>query len=146
LLPTDFRDILSIFNDERVEYLLIGGYAVAAHGNPRATKDIDIWVRCSPDNADRILRALVRFGAPTTDLTADDFQSPGTTVQIGVPPHRIDLVTEIDGVQFDEAVPNRISVEIAGLPVAVIGRSDLIRNKKTTGRPQDLADVDSLGS
>jgi hypothetical protein len=146
LLPTDFRDILSIFNDERVEYLLIGGYAVAAHGNPRATKDIDIWVRCSPDNADRILRALVRFGAPTTDLTADDFQSPGTTVQIGVPRHRIDLVTEIDGVQFDEAVPNRISVEIAGLPVAVIGRSDLIRNKKTTGRPQDLADVDSLGS
>lgn len=144
MLPTDFRDILSIFNDERVEYLLVGGYAVAAYGNPRATKDIDLWVGCSTENADRILQALARFGAPMTDLAADDFRTPGTTVQIGVAPHRIDIVTEIDGVQFSDAFPNRMTFEIDGIPVDVIGRADLIRNKKTTGRSQDLADLASL--
>lgn len=146
MLPTDFRDILFIFNEENVEYLLVGGYAVASHGNPRATKDIDLWVRCSVENADRILQALARFGAPMTDLSSDDFMTPGATVQIGVAPHRIDIVTEIDGVHFSDAYPNRMTVEIDGLPVVVIGRADLIRNKKSTGRPQDLADLDSLDS
>lgn len=141
LLNPDFRDMLSVLCDEQVEFLLVGAYALAAHGLPRATGDMDIWVRCSDENAQRIWRALQRFGAPLFGLTANDLQTLGLVFQIGVVPQRIDILTAIDGVLFDEAWPQRKTVEIEGLTIAVIGRTQLIQNKKVAGRPKDLADV-----
>lgn len=141
LLNPDFRDMLSVLCDEQVEFLLVGAYALAAHGLPRATGDMDIWIRCSDENAQRVWRALQRFGAPLFDLTANDLQTPGLVFQIGVVPQRIDILTAIDGVLFDEAWSQRKTVEIEGLIIAVIGRTQLIQNKKAAGRPKDLADV-----
>jgi hypothetical protein len=132
---------LSIFNEEGVEYLLIGAYALAAHGNPRATKDIDLWVDCTKSNAERISRALSRFGAPSSSFDRTDFEQPGMTVQIGVPPRRIDVVTQISGLTFDDARPGRVIVEVEGLSIPIIGRDELLRNKRAAARPQDLADV-----
>jgi hypothetical protein len=146
LLNPDFRDILSIFNEEGVEYLVIGAYALAAHGNPRATKDLDLWVRCSQRNSARIVGALRRFGAPLGDLTDQDFIEPGLTFQVGIAPRRIDVVTDIDGIVFEYAFPNRVTVEVDGIEVPVISRQDLLTNKKAARRPQDLADVAWLES
>ena len=103
MLNPDFAEMLRALSAEGVEYLLVGAYAMAAHGVPRATGDIDIWVRPSPENANRVLRALARFGAPLSDLTATDLQRDGTVFQLGVPPRRIDLLTSIDGVTFEDA-------------------------------------------
>lgn len=144
MLNPDFRDILSALSEEGVECLLVGAYAVAAHGLPRATGDIDIWVQPSPTNAERVWKALIRFGAPLTDLNVEDFTIPGRVVQIGVAPCRIDLLTTITAVAFDEAWRDRLVVDVDGLRVAVISRDHLIRNKKMTGRPQDKADVARL--
>jgi hypothetical protein len=144
LLNPDYRDILSAFSDERVEYILIGAYALAAHGLPRATGDLDLWVRPTPENAQRVWRALGRFGAPLRDLRPEDLHAAGVVFQIGVAPCRIDLLTAVDGVAFDEAWPRCEEVEIEGLKVPVISRDDLIRNKRASGRVQDLADVARL--
>jgi hypothetical protein len=141
LLNPDFRDILSVFLEEGVEFLVVGGYAVAAHGLPRATKDIDLWVGCSPANASRVITALKRFGAAVSEIREKDFLQPGITFQIGIPPRRIDIITEIEGVQFQDAYPNRISANLEGISVPVISRSDLLTNKRTLGRPQDLVDA-----
>ena len=124
--------MLSAFTDEGVEYLLVGAYALAAHGVPRATGDIDLWVRPSSANADRVWRALTRFGTPLDDLTRDDFVTPDRAVQIGVVPSRVDILTAIDGVGFDAAWPERTEVAVAGLTVPVIGRRHLIENKRST--------------
>jgi hypothetical protein len=140
----DFSDMLSALSAEGVEYLLIGAYAMAVHGVPRATGDIDIWVRPSPDNADRILRALARFGAPLGGLRAADLAGEGTVFQVGVAPNRVDVITAIDGVAFDAAWPRRVTSDIGGLTIPVIGREDLIRNKRSTGRSRDLADAEQL--
>ena len=140
----DFSDMLSALSDEGVEYLLIGAYAMAVHGVPRATGDIDVWVRPSPDNADRVLRALARFGAPLGSLRAVDLTGEGTVFQVGVAPNRVDVMTGIDGVSFDEAWPRRETCTIDGLTLAVIGRDDLIRNKRATGRARDRADAEQL--
>jgi hypothetical protein len=140
----DFSDMLSALSAEGVEYLLVGAYAMAVHGVPRATGDIDVWVRPSPDNADRVLRALVRFGAPLGDLRAADLAREGTVFQVGVAPNRVDVMTAIDGVTFDEAWRRRITSTIEGLTIPVISREDLIRNKRSTGRSQDQADADRL--
>lgn len=142
----DFRDILSTFSEEDVEYLLVGAYAVAVHGLPRATGDIDLWVRCSEENAARVWRALARFGAPLSGMTEDEFRRPGAAFEIGVAPRRIDILTSIDAVDFDGAWDNREEVEVEGIRVTVIGRQDLIKNKRAVGRPQDLADVARLES
>ncbi len=144
MLNPDFSDMLSALNVEEAEYLLVGGYALAAHGWPRATKDIDLWVRPSAENALRVLRALARFGAPLEGLEKQDLSRPGTVFQIGVPPRRIDILTKVDGVEFEEAWASRTVVDLAGLPVPVIGRAELIRNKRASGRPQDLLDVARL--
>jgi hypothetical protein len=144
MLNPDYNDILSAFNAEGVEYLVVGAYALAAHGLPRATGDIDVWVRPSPDNGARVWRALARFGAPMDELRPDDFAIPGTIFQIGVVPRRIDVITSIDGVEFDEAWPRRLVVNLAGVDLPVIGRADLIVNKRASGRPQDLVDLDRL--
>jgi hypothetical protein len=140
----DFNDMLSALSDEGVDYLIIGAYAMAVHGVPRATGDIDVWVRPSPDNADRVLRALARFGAPLGSLRAADLTGEGTVFQIGVAPNRVDVMTGIDGVRFDEAWPRRETRTIDGVTIAVIGRDDLIRNKRATGRPRDRADAEQL--
>ncbi len=140
----DFNDILSAFNAEGVEYLLVGAYAVAVHGLPRATGDIDLWVRPSADNAKLVWRALIAFGAPLEHLTLRDLETPNLIVQLGVPPRRIDLMTSIDGVDFESAWRDRLLTSVAGLKVPTIGRQHLLLNKSATGRPQDLADVARL--
>jgi hypothetical protein len=144
MLNPDFRDILSTFNAERVEYLVVGAYALAAHGLPRATGDIDLFVRPSTANADRVWAALARFGAPLDGITHDDLATPGTVFQIGIAPSRIDVINAIDGVTFDVAWSGRIDLRIEGIDLSVIGRAELLANKRASGRPQDLADVARL--
>jgi len=144
MLNEDYRDMLRALNDEGVRYLLVGAYALAAHGIPRATMDIDLWVQPASDNADATLRALERFGAPLQDLTRDDLLAPDTVFQIGVAPRRIELMTAASGLEFDEAFARSMVIEIDGLHVHVLSRHDLIRNKRSTGRTRDLADVEAL--
>ena len=147
LLNPDYRDILSIFCDERVEYLLVGAFALAAHGHPRATGDIDLWVRPDAENARRVVRALSRFGTPLTEVDEGDFAELNIVFQIGVAPRRIDILTALSGIKkFGAAWKERMDVEIEGIPVPVLGRRHLIQNKRATGRPQDLADVAWLES
>jgi hypothetical protein len=140
----DFRDLLAEFNARGVDYLVVGAHALAAHGHVRATKDLDVWVRPDADNAKRVLGALKEYGTPLHGLTEDDLAKPGTIFQIGVPPLRIDVITAIDSVEFDEAWRARLQTQFAGEPVAVLSREHLIRNKRATGRTQDQADVEWL--
>ena len=142
----DFRDMLVALNDAEVDYLVVGAYAVAAHGFPRATGDLDIWVRANPESAENLLSALTIFGAPMHEVSAADFSSPSIVFQIGVPPGRIDILTDVSGVNFDSAWANRMTVEIDGVELSIIGRSDLIANKRATGRPKDIADLAFLES
>lgn len=141
MLNKDFRDILSEFCAANVEFLLVGAYAMAAHGLPRATGDIDLWIRCSSENSARIIAALKRFGSPTANLSVADFETPGIVFQIGVAPRRVDVITTIDGIDFDTAWPDRVNAIIDGLRVNVIGKEHLLRNKLASGRPKDLADA-----
>lgn len=131
-------------NAAGADYLIIGAHALAVHGFIRGTKDLDVWIRPSAENAPRVHRALVSFGAPAGDVSVEDFARPGIVYQIGVPPVRIDITTSIDGVTFDEAWPVRVTASFEGQPVAVLSRAHLIRNKRATGRPQDLVDVQRL--
>jgi len=140
----DFAEMLNALAAEGVEYLVVGAYAVAGHGIPRATGDIDLWVRPTPDNAVRVWRALARFGAPRSRVTEATFTEADVVYQIGLPPNRIDILTTIDGVAFDEAWRDRVECVIAGIAVRMISRAHLIANKRATGRPQDLADVARL--
>ncbi|HWL09379.1 MAG TPA: nucleotidyltransferase [Planctomicrobium sp.] len=140
----DFRDMLSALNDANVDFLIVGAYAVAAHGFPRATGDLDIWIRADVQTAPKVIRALTVFGAPLYDLTVADLSYPSIVFQIGVPPGRIDLLTSISGINFDDAWPRQIRVEIDGLVLPVISRSDLIANKRASGRPKDLVDLHVL--
>ncbi len=140
----DFAEMLSALSEAGAEFLIVGAHALAAHGVPRATGDLDIWVRPTPTNARRVLRALASFGAPLHDLTLDDLTKPDTVFQIGVPPSRVDILTGITGVRFDDAWPRRVALDLEGAAVSVIGRSDFIANKRATGRLKDLADVDGL--
>ena len=146
MLNPAFRDILSAFSEQNVEYLLVGAYALAAHGQVRATGDIGLWVRASAVNAARIMDALANFGASLHQIEARDFERPDTVFQIGVVPRRVDILTSIDAVEFEEAWPAREEVEVAGLKVPVIGRHHLLRNKRATGRPKDLVDAARLAS
>ncbi|HGY90858.1 MAG TPA: hypothetical protein ENK43_06780, partial [Planctomycetes bacterium] len=127
-----------------VDYLIVGAHALAVHGHVRATKDLDVWVRPSPDNAARVLKALLAFGAPILDLTQEDLASPGVVFQIGVPPVRIDVLTQIDGVEFDVAWSERVVVTRRAGNVYVLSKRLLIVNKQASGRLQDLADVERL--
>jgi hypothetical protein len=146
LLSPDYRDILSAFLEERVDYLVVGAYALASHGLPRATGDLDLWVRCDPQNSQRVWRALAKFGAPLSEISESEFSNQGLAFQIGIEPSRIDILTSIDDVEFDDASKDRLEIEVDGLCVHVIGREHLIANKKAVGRPQDLADVARLES
>lgn len=140
----DFIELLATFNTHTVEYIIVGAHALAAHGHVRATNDLDIWVRPSDENAPKVLAALVKFGAPLHDLTERDLATAGTVFQIGVPPLRIDVITEIDGVAFESAWRDRLDVQLGGISVPVLSRHHLIANKKASGRLQDLADLERL--
>jgi hypothetical protein len=140
----DFAEMLRALADEGVEYLVVGAYAVAGHGIPRATGDIDLWVRPTAENAARLWQALERFGAPRSRVTPETFTQPDVVYQIGLPPHRIDFLTSIDGVLFEDAWPERYVSDVGGLAVPMLSRRHLIANKRATGRPQDLADIARL--
>ena len=140
-LSPEFIDILSVFTDEKVEYLLVGGYALGFHGYSRGTGDIDLWVRREEENSMRVLRALKLFGAPLFGITSDDFLIENTVFQIGVPPARIDVITDIDGVDFSEAWPGRKFVSVNGLEIPLLEKALLLANKKASGRPKDLPDI-----
>ena len=141
---SDFEEILLAFNAAEVRYLVVGAYAVAAHARPRATSDIDLWVDGTDENARRVFDALIAFGAPTEHLDERTFTEPDIVFQIGVAPVRVDILTGIDGVTFDEAWPNRVPSRVGAANVHVIGRADLLRNKRASGRAQDLADLERL--
>jgi hypothetical protein len=141
LLNPDFKDILSAFIAEKVEFLVVGGYAMAFHGYVRATGDIDLWIRVSEENGNRVWRALERFGAPLFDLNMEDLQTPGMVFQIGIVPNRIDIITQINGVEFEDAWKEHRTVEIENLQVPVIGKAQLLINKKSTGRIKDRNDA-----
>ena len=143
-MSPDFKDLLSEFNARGVEYLVVGAHALAAHGRVRATGDLDVWVRPEAANARRVLESLVNFGAPLHDLTVEDLSRPGTIFQIGVAPLRIDILTGIDAVEFDEAWRSRFPARFAGEAVSVLSVQHLIRNKRAVGRAQDIADVEWL--
>lgn len=144
MMPEDLKELLRAFNDHAVKYLIVGGYAFGVHAEPRATKDLDIFIRADEENSKAVFRALAQYGAPLDDLTPSDFMD-GTTFQIGQPPARIDILQQIDGVTFDQAWQNRIEGLVDGdLQAAVISRDDLIRNKLATGREQDVLDVKAL--
>mgnify|MGYP001557408735 CR=1 FL=1 len=146
MLNEDYRDMLRALSDEKVRFILVGAYALAAHGYPRATMDIDIWVMPSPENADAVLRALRRFGAPLHDLTGEDLQTEGTVFQIGVAPRRIDIMTAASGLRFEAAYRNSTTARIEGIDVRLLSIDDLIVNKRATGRTRDLADAEALES
>ncbi len=143
-MSSDYKELLATFNAHSVEFLVVGAHALAAHGHIRATKDLDVWVRTSPEHARRIITALESFGAPLFDLTQEDFVRPGIVFQIGVAPVRIDVITELMAVEFDEAWATRLATAFEGEPVFVLARDLLIRNKKAVGRVQDLADAEWL--
>ena len=142
----DFSDLFSALNDAEARYLMVGGYAVSFHAQPRFTKDLDIWVDPASANAAAVSVALTAFGAPMSAISIGDLSKPGMVIQIGVPPNRIDIVTSIDGVEFDEAWSKRVDSEYGTVPIHVIGRAHLILNKRASGRPQDLVDADHLAS
>ena len=143
-MSPDFRDLLSEFNAQGVEYLVVGAYALAAHGRVRATGDLDVWVRPDPANAKRVLKALVKYGAPLQDLTEHDLSTPGVVYQIGIAPLRIDVLTGIDAVEFEEAWRERVTSRFADQSVSVLSAAHLIRNKRAVGRAQDIADLEWL--
>jgi len=140
----DFAEMLSALSEAGARFLIVGAHALAAHGVPRATGDLDIWVSPTPANARRVMQALTAFGAPLHDLTLDDLTRSDTVFQIGVPPSRVDILTGVSGVQFEDAWPRRVALDVEGAAVSVIGREDFIRNKRATGRPRDLADIEAL--
>ncbi|MGH7628151.1 MAG: hypothetical protein ACREOF_01950 [Gemmatimonadales bacterium] len=138
----DSVEMLSELSAAGAEFLVVGAHALAAHGIPRATGDLDVWTRPTRTNAELVYAALARFGAPLDDLTVEDLAREGTVFQIGVPPARIDILTSITAVTFAEAWPRRLIVEVApDVQVPMLGRVDLLRNKRAVGRPKDLSDV-----
>jgi hypothetical protein len=147
-LPDDFRDLLVSLSDAGARFVVVGGYAVAFHGHVRATKDLDVYVEPNAENARRVERGLVTFGAPLRALgiSVEDFERPDVTVQLGVPPFRIDLLTAADGIDFEEAWATRETLDVDGRSIPVLGRDALVKNKLASGRHRDLADVEALQS
>lgn len=143
-IQTDFRDLLKLFNDHGVEYIIVGGYALAFHGAPRFTGDLDLLIHPSPANARNVLSALHEFGFDFPNLTLDDFQNPDKVVQLGVPPIRIDLITSISGVPWDEADAHKVKGTYGEITVSYLGRAEFIKNKTCTGRKKDIADIEAL--
>jgi hypothetical protein len=143
----DFRDLLAELVKAEARFLVVGAHALSAHGVPRATVDLDVWIDRSSDNARRVWNALARFGAPLDDLsvTEDDLTRPEVVVQLGLPPFRIDILTSVSGITFEEAWPGRLEAHFGDVQVPFLGRAALVRNKRASGRLKDLADLESLG-
>ena len=140
----DFLDLLRAFIDRDVRFLIVGAYALAVHGRPRATGDLDVWVDPTPENAAKVMAALEQFGAPTGDVRTEDFSRPGIVFQMGLPPVRIDVLTELSGLTFGEAWSTRMRAAFGTVMADIIGRDAFIRNKRATGRARDLADIEAL--
>ena len=145
MVTKDFEELFACLNARNVRAVIVGGYAFAFHAKPRFTKDIDIFVDPTPENAERLIRALEDFGFGDVGLTVADFATPGAIVQLGVPPNRVDLLTAIDGVSFDEAWASRVGGQYGAQPAHYLGIEELRRNKRASGRLQDLADLEELG-
>jgi hypothetical protein len=144
VLNQDFKEFIESLNNNRVRYLVIGGYAVAFHGHPRYTKDMDVWIEPSPDNAANMVKALEQFGFGSLKLQAGDFLAPGQIIQFGQPPNRIDIITSATGVDFATCYASRVQVVVDDVTVNFINLENLKKNKKATGRLQDLADLENL--
>jgi len=144
MLSKDFKEFLELLNENKVKYLVVGGYAVAFHGHPRYTKDIDVWIELSPDNANNILKALKEFGFGSLGLKPDDFLESDQIIQLGYPPNRIDILTSLKDLKFEDCYKTKVEVEIQGLHIDFIDLENLKKNKRATGRPQDLADAENL--
>lgn len=144
MLERDFRDMIHEFNEARVEYLVVGAYALAGHGLSRATRDLDLWIRVSPENATRALKALAAFGAPPHVATRQDLLDPDMVIQIGVEPMRVDIMMSISGVEFDEAYATRLTIPADDVSMPILGRAHLLANKRASGRKKDLLDAEWL--
>lgn len=144
MLNSDYRDMLQVLLDNGVRFLLVGAYAMGAHGYPGATGDIDIWVEPSAENSKRVYRALSQFGAPLHEVDEATFIKLGVVFQIGIAPRRIDIMSAVSGIDFEEAYRHRQTVEIEGMPIPILSHDDLIRNKRATGRDKDRLDADRL--
>jgi len=144
LFNADYRDMITCLQDEGVEFMLVGGYAVGLHGWPRTTFDIDFWILANPENAAAVIRALGKFGAPLMDLTEEDFHKPGMVFQIGTEPQRIDILSAVSGLSYQDAVSRAVTMSVDGLSLKVISLDDLIVNKRASGRPKDIADALTL--
>ena len=144
MLSNDLKEFLQFLNEEKVEYLLIGGWAVGYHGYPRLTIDMDVWVAMTPENAARILRTLVRFGFTHGEVDEAVFLKPGNIVRFGFPPNRIEIINCVSGVEFEECSKRKMMADFDGVTVPVISREDLLINKRASGRNKDLADIDGL--
>ncbi len=145
MATSDFRGLLASFNRHRIEYVIIGSYALAFHGAPHLTGDIDLFVRPTRENAERILASLSELGFESLAFSADDFNTPGNVIQLGVPPTRVDLVTSLTGISWEQVDADKVPGRYADLPVHFISRQDFITNKKATGRLKDAADIEALG-
>ena len=141
----DFEDLLGLFNEHKVEYIIVGGYALAYHGAPRYTGDIDIYVKPDSQNAELIMKALADFGFSSVGLTVKDFENPDKVIQLGVPPVRVDIITSISGVLWKDASSGCVDGKYGDVPVKYIGLNEFIINKRTTGRKKDLSDLEALG-
>jgi predicted nucleotidyltransferase len=141
---SDFSDLLQLFNDNKVKFLVIGGYAFIQYAEPRYTKDLDLWINTDTQNASAVFKSLKEFGAPLINMTEDDFAEEGYFYQMGIPPVRVDILMGISGVEFEEAWGRRKDVDFDGLTVPFISKEDLIATKRASGRPQDLVDADVL--
>ena len=146
MFSKDFKEFAELLNSHGVEFLVVGGYAVGVHGHPRYTGDIDFWIRAEHDNAVRLLAAVAEFGLTTVNITVEELITPGKVFQLGRQPYRIDILNTIDGVNFPECYPRRVTVKLDGVPVPFIGLDDLKTNKKASGRLRDLADLEALES
>ena len=139
-----FKELLRKFNDLQVRYLIVGAYAVMKYTEPRYTKDLDVWVEATLDNADRVFKALAEFGAPMTDVTVADFTNPELIFQMGIEPHRIDIMMQVKGLDFSQAWSHRVETKIEDVPILLVSKDDLLISKTAAGRPQDLIDVAQL--
>jgi hypothetical protein len=146
VLSLDFKEFIELLNANQVRYLVIGGYAIALHGHPRYTKDLDIWIEMTRDNAAQIVRALDQFGFGSLGLKEDDFLVADQIIQLGYPPNRIDLLTSAPGVDFETCYASRVCTDVDGVPINFIDLENLKKNKRSCGRKQDLADLEALDS
>ena len=144
MLNDDYKDILQLLLKNQVKFLLVGAYAMGVHGYPRATGDIDIWVEASKENSAKVYKSLSEFGAPLKDINPQTFSEEKVVFQVGVPPRRIDIITQVSGLEFQKSYRQKQNVEIEDLKISVVSRGDLIKNKESTGREKDRLDVKYL--